>query len=46
MTEISIMIEAPDGVNWRIWKRLVEEVDALGFRGMSRRTTSMHSLST
>lgn len=36
MTELSIMIEAQDGVNWQIWKRLVEEVEALGFAGMFR----------
>ncbi|MEA2574019.1 MAG: hypothetical protein QOH93_1317 [Chloroflexia bacterium] len=36
MTELSIMIEAQDGVNWPIWKSLVEEVEALGFAGMFR----------
>src|SRR5919204_6526701 len=36
MAELSIMIEAQDGVNWPIWKRLVEEVEALGFPGMFR----------
>jgi F420-dependent oxidoreductase-like protein len=30
------MIEAQDGVNWPIWKSLVEEVEALGFAGMFR----------
>ncbi|HEX8596887.1 MAG TPA: TIGR03560 family F420-dependent LLM class oxidoreductase [Chloroflexia bacterium] len=36
MTELSIMIEGQDGVNWTIWKSLVEEVEALGFAGMFR----------
>lgn len=36
MTELSIMIEAQDGVNWPIWKSLIEEVEALGFAGMFR----------
>jgi F420-dependent oxidoreductase-like protein len=36
MTELSIMIEGQDGVNWPIWKRLVEEVEALGFAGLFR----------
>ena len=36
MTELSIMIEAQDGTNWPIWKRLVEEVEGLGFPGMFR----------
>jgi F420-dependent oxidoreductase-like protein len=36
MTELSIMIEGQDGVNWPIWKRLVEEVETLGFAGLFR----------
>ncbi len=36
MTELSIMIEGQDGVNWSVWKSLVEEVEALGFAGMFR----------
>ena len=36
MTELSIMIEGQDGVNWPIWKRLVEEVEGLGFAGLFR----------
>jgi F420-dependent oxidoreductase-like protein len=36
MIELSIMIEGQDGVNWAIWKRLVEEVEALGFAGLFR----------
>jgi F420-dependent oxidoreductase-like protein len=36
MTELSIMIEGQDGVNWPIWKRLVEEVEGLGFPGLFR----------
>src|SRR5918911_477093 len=34
MAKLSIMIEGQDGVNWPVWKRLVEEVEALGFPGM------------
>jgi F420-dependent oxidoreductase-like protein len=30
------MIEGQDGVNWPIWKRLVEEVESLGFAGLFR----------
>lgn len=30
------MIEGQDGVNWRIWKTLVEEVESLGFPGLFR----------
>lgn len=36
MTELSIMIEAQDGVNWPIWQRLSAEVEALGFAGLFR----------
>ena len=36
MTELSMMIEGQDGVNWPLWKRLVEDVEALGFAGMFR----------
>lgn len=36
MTAISIMIEGQQGVNWPRWKRLVAEVDALGFAGLFR----------
>lgn len=36
MTELSIMIEGQDGVDWPVWKRLVEEVEALGFAGLFR----------
>lgn len=36
MAELSIMIEGQDGLNWAVWKRLVGEVEALGFAGMFR----------
>ncbi len=36
MTELSIMIEGQDGVNWATWKMLVQEVEALGFPGLFR----------
>jgi F420-dependent oxidoreductase-like protein len=36
MTELSIMIEGQDGVNWLLWKRLVQEIEALGFAGLFR----------
>src|SRR5689334_10295299 len=36
MTELSIMVEGQDGVNWPIWKRLVDDVEALGFAGVFR----------
>jgi F420-dependent oxidoreductase-like protein len=36
MTELSIMIEAQDGVSWTAWKSLVREVEALGFAGLFR----------
>jgi F420-dependent oxidoreductase-like protein len=36
MAELSIMIEGQDGVNWTNWKKLVAEVEALGFAGMFR----------
>src|SRR6185436_864252 len=36
MPAISIMIEGQDGLNWPRWKRLVAEVEALGFAGLFR----------
>jgi F420-dependent oxidoreductase-like protein len=36
MVAISIMIEAQTGVTWPHWKRLVAEVEDLGFAGMFR----------
>ena len=36
LVELSIMFEAQDGVNWPIWKRLVEDAEALGFAGIFR----------
>jgi len=36
MVAISIQIEAQDGLTWPRWKRLVAEVEALGFAGLFR----------
>jgi F420-dependent oxidoreductase-like protein len=36
MVDISIMIEGQDGLTWPRWKRLVSEVEALGFAGLFR----------
>jgi hypothetical protein len=36
MTAISIMIEGQMGLTWERWKRLVVEVEALGFAGLFR----------
>src|SRR2546425_12363826 len=36
MVAISIMIEGQNGLNWPYWKRLVSEVEDLGFAGMFR----------
>src|SRR5438034_8516962 len=36
MVAISIMIEAQDGLTWPRWKRLVAEVEDLGFAGLFR----------
>src|SRR5439155_8666017 len=36
MVAISIMIEGQDGLTWPRWKRLVAEVEALGFAGLYR----------
>ncbi len=36
MTAISIMIEGQQGLTWPRWKRLVVEVEALGFAGLFR----------
>src|SRR6266566_7728192 len=36
MTEISIMIEGQMGLTWPRWKRLVSEVEDLGFAGLFR----------
>src|SRR5436309_15533284 len=36
MIALSIMIEAQDGLTWPRWKRLVAEVEALGFAGLFR----------
>ncbi len=36
MVAISIMIEGQDGLTWPRWKRLIAEVEALGFAGLYR----------
>jgi F420-dependent oxidoreductase-like protein len=36
MVDISLMIEGQNGLNWPIWKKLVEEVEKLGFAGLFR----------
>jgi F420-dependent oxidoreductase-like protein len=36
MVAISIMIEGQDGLTWPRWKRLVSEVEELGFAGLFR----------
>jgi F420-dependent oxidoreductase-like protein len=36
MVAISIMIEGQNGLDWPRWKRLVAEVEALGFAGLFR----------
>lgn len=36
MIALSIMIEGQDGLTWPRWKRLVAEVEALGFAGLFR----------
>lgn len=34
--EISLTIEAMFGLNWSLWKRLIDRVEALGFAGLFR----------
>jgi len=36
MTDIAIMIEGQDGVNWPRWQRLAKAVDEAGFAGLFR----------
>ncbi len=36
MTEIAIMIEGQDGLNWPRWQRIARAVDDLGFAGLYR----------
>ena len=36
MIALSIMIEGQDGLTWARWKKLVDEVEALGFAGLYR----------
>src|SRR5690242_8449912 len=36
MVDISIMIEGQNGLTWPHWKRLVAEVESLGFAGLFR----------
>lgn len=36
MVAISIMIEGQDGLTWSRWKKLVDEVESLGFAGLYR----------
>ncbi len=36
MVAVSIMIEGQDGLTWHRWKRLVSEVESLGFAGLFR----------
>jgi F420-dependent oxidoreductase-like protein len=36
MVAISIQIEGQDGLTWTRWKKLVDEVEALGFAGLYR----------
>ena len=34
MVAISIQIEGQDGLTWPRWKKLVDEVESLGFAGL------------
>ena len=36
MVALSLMIEGQDGLTWSRWKRLVSEVESLGFAGLFR----------
>lgn len=36
MVALSIMIEGQDGLTWPRWKRLIAEVESLGFAGLFR----------
>jgi F420-dependent oxidoreductase-like protein len=36
MTEIAIMIEGQDGLNWPRWQKIAQAVDTLGFAGLYR----------
>ncbi len=36
MVDISIQIEGQNGLNWPYWKRIVREVEDLGFSGLFR----------
>ena len=36
MVEVAIMIEGQNGLNWPRWKRIVQEVEDLGFVGLYR----------
>ena len=36
MVALSIMVEGQDGLTWQRWKRLVSEVESLGFAGLFR----------
>src|SRR6202163_3416092 len=36
MVSLSIQIEGQDGLTWSRWKRLVDEVETLGFAGLYR----------
>jgi F420-dependent oxidoreductase-like protein len=36
MTEIAIMIEGQDGLNWPRWQKMAQAVDDLGFAGLYR----------
>ena len=36
MTEIALMVEGQNGLNWKRWKRIVEMCEDLGFAGLYR----------
>lgn len=36
MVALSLMIEGQDGLTWPRWKRLISEVESLGFAGLFR----------
>jgi len=36
MTELAIMIEGQDGLNWPRWKRLIQAAEDFGFQGLFR----------
>src|SRR5260370_7628215 len=36
MAKVGIMIEGQEGLNWERWRRLCQDVDALGFASLRR----------